>query len=125
MKNCIAILRHSFSNLKPFHLAIPVNSIEKSMQFYGQVMGCTEGRRCSKNIWIDYNFYGHQLVCHHVSDSFRPPEHYNDVDKADVPVPHFGICLGVQEWIDLRDRLVKAGTKFVVEPQLRFEGQKG
>jgi extradiol dioxygenase family protein len=66
--------------IPPFHLAIPVSSISKSMEFYGKLLGCQEGRRCKKGSWVDYNFFGHQLVCHFTSENFKPIDHFNPVD---------------------------------------------
>lgn len=89
------------------------------------MLGCSEGRKCSKDKWIDYNFYGHQLVCHYTHENFIPQDYCNPVDGDSVPVPHFGLCLNVKQWHETRDLLMKVNTKFIIEPHLRFEGEPG
>ncbi len=106
--------------LQPFHLAIPVDDLAQSRQFYGQVMGCAEGR--SSTQWIDWNFFGHQLVTHVAA---KADAHFNGVDGKAVPVPHFGVVLGWDDWHALADRLSQAGCEFVIEPGIRFEGLPG
>ena len=106
-------------NLRPFHLAIPVNSIELAREFYGLKLGFNEGR--SDEHWIDYNFFGHQLVCHiGESNSFS-----NEVDGKDVPIPHFGIVLEWKQFDIFSEKLKSSGINFIIEPYLRFEGQPG
>jgi len=106
-------------NLRPFHLAIPVNSIELAREFYGLKLGFKEGR--SDEHWIDYNFFGHQLVCHiGESNSFS-----NEVDGKDVPIPHFGIVLEWKQFDIFSEKLKSSGINFIIEPYLRFEGQPG
>lgn len=107
--------------LHPFHLAFPVHDLQQARAFYGGVLGCMEGR--SSDEWIDFNFYGHQIVAHLAPPSTAP--HENEVDGKHVPVPHFGIVLPMQEWQDLADRLQTAGIKFEIEPYIRFKGQAG
>jgi extradiol dioxygenase family protein len=114
------------NDLRPFHLAFPVHDLEKARRFYGEVLGCPEGR--SADTWIDFNLYGHQIVAHLTSPSSgegdgRP--HHNPVDGHDVPVPHFGVVLEMEDWKALRDRLVEAGISFIIEPTIRFEGKVG
>jgi len=108
--------------LTPFHLAIPVDCLVKARQFYGGLLGCDEGR--SSDIWIDYDFFGHQLVCHCVEKS-ESPINNNPVDGKHVPVPHFGVVLEMQQWKELRNNLVKNKVDFLIEPYIRFEGQAG
>ena len=108
--------------LHPFHLAIPVDDLAHCRRFYGEVMGCPEGR--SSERWVDFNFYGHQLVIHEV-EGHAGLAGRNPVDGEAVPVPHFGVVLGMEEWKALRDRLVEAGMKFEIEPQIRFAGEVG
>lgn len=107
--------------LRPFHLAFPVRDIAEARAFWGGVMGCAEGR--SAEDWVDFDFYGHQIVAHKAPT--REAEAHNPVDGHDVPVPHFGIVLEMAEWQALADRLTAAGTQFVVEPYVRFRGQPG
>ena len=111
-------------NLSPFHLAIPVTDLAAARAFYGGVMGCAEGR--SDALWVDFNFFGHQLVCHlDTRTRDDSPGLQNLVDGHGVPVPHFGLVLDMQTWNHTRDRLKSAGVKFVIEPTVRFRGQVG
>jgi len=105
-----------------FHLAFPVTDLAQARAFYGGLLGCPEGR--SDADWIDFDFYGHQIV------AYLAPEEAgrsatSGVDGDAVPVRHFGLVLPMSEWEQLRDRLVAAGVKFIIEPQLRFEGTIG
>lgn len=108
--------------LTPFHLAIPVDDLASARAFYGDLLGCSEGR--SDTDWVDFNLYGHQLVCHQVPGS-RSPAASNPVDGHDVPVPHFGVVLQMKDWRALAERLQSAGVTFVIEPHVRFAGQPG
>ena len=109
--------------MTPFHLAIPVRDLASARAFYGGVLGCPEGR--SSTDWVDFDFFGHQLVCHAVSgDGAGRPAH-NPVDGHDVPVPHFGMVLEMPDWEVLAARLKSAGIAFVIEPHVRFPGQPG
>jgi uncharacterized protein len=109
--------------LSPFHLAFPVQNLAQTRTFYAGVLGCEEGR--SSESWIDFNFFGHQLVAHlDASKSHREPIH-NPVDGHDVPVPHFGVVLEWEAFQQLADKLKNAGIKFVIEPYIRFLGQVG
>jgi uncharacterized protein len=105
-----------------FHLAIPVDDLSAARRFYGEVLGCPEGR--SAEHWVDFDLYGHQLVTH-LSPNGAGDRHTNPVDGDDVPVPHFGVLLSVEAWTALAERLQAAGTAFVIEPHVRFEGQPG
>jgi extradiol dioxygenase family protein len=108
--------------LAPFHLAFPVDDLESSRAFYGGLLQCAEGR--SADDWIDFNLYGHQIVAHLAPGAVRSRA-TNPVDGEDVPVPHFGIVLPIDQWRALAERLVEAGTDFVIPPTVRFEGQPG
>jgi extradiol dioxygenase family protein len=110
------------ADLASFHLAFPVDDLDAARHFYGSVLGCPEGR--SAPDWIDFNLYGHQIVAHRVDTPRTRPAH-NPVDGHDVPVPHFGIVLTLDDWQALADRLTAAGTEFVIEPHVRFAGQPG
>jgi len=111
-------------SLSPFHLAIPVYDLPAARTFYRDVFGLEEGR--SARQWVDFNFYGHQLVIHeHPKTSSQEHVHSNPVDGHDVPVPHFGIILEWAQWEALAARLTAAGMKFVIEPYIRFKGQVG
>lgn len=107
--------------LRPFHLAFPVRDLEEARSFYGGLLGCAEGR--SSDEWIDFDFYGHQIVAHTGGESGDRTS--NPVDGHDVPVPHFGVVLTMEDWQALADRLVAAGTQFAIEPTIRFKGQPG
>jgi len=108
--------------IQPFHLAIPVKNLELCRTFYRDIIQCIEGR--SDTHWVDFNFFGHQLVIHQ-KDNFIPQQISNPVDGQDVPVPHFGVVLKMNEWIKLSERLKKNGTKFIIEPTIRFKGKPG
>lgn len=110
------------TSIPPFHLAIPVDDLGKARSFYGDLLGCEEGRSDSQ--WIDWNFYGHQLVTHVAPERILPPAH-NAVDGHAVPVPHFGAVLDMQSWQQLADKVQQAGIEFVIEPYVRFKGQPG
>ena len=105
-----------------FHLAFPVDDLDAARRFYGGVMGCAEGR--SSDHWIDFDFFGHQLVAH-LAPQDAGKRITNPVDGDDVPVPHFGVILDMPAWHALADRLRAAGTRFVIEPHIRFAGQVG
>jgi uncharacterized protein len=107
--------------LPPFHLAFPVHDLAAARAFWGGTMGCSEGR--SSDEWIDFDFHGHQIVAHLAPA--RAEEASNPVDGHDVPVPHFGVVLAMDQWRALADRLAAAGTAFVIEPHVRFAGQAG
>lgn len=105
-----------------FHLAIPVDDLAAARHFYGEVLGCPQGRE--DDTWVDWNLYGHQLVTHLVASGGGVVTR-NPVDDHDVPVPHFGVLLDVAEFHALADRLSHADVRFVIEPYLRFEGLAG
>lgn len=107
--------------MPPFHLAFPVDDLAAARAFYGGVIGCAEGR--SSDEWIDFNFYGHQIVTHLAPETGDRMS--NPVDGHDVPVPHFGVVLSLEQWQELADRLEAAGTEFVIAPTIRFKGQPG
>ena len=112
------------TTLSPFHLAFPVRDIAEARAFWGGTMGCPEGR--SAPDWVDFDFYGHQLVIHeHPKTVSQEGAHTNPVDGHDVPVPHFGIVLQWDQWEALAERLKSFNTKFVIEPYVRFKGQVG
>jgi hypothetical protein len=114
------------SDLQPFHIAFPVRDIAEARHFYGEQMGLPEGR--SSEEWIDFNLFGHQIVAHQVARAESASDAiagHNPVDGHDVPVPHFGVILKQADWQALADRLTAAGTKFVIEPYVRFKGEVG
>jgi hypothetical protein len=104
-----------------FHLAVPVDDLTAAREFYGDALGCAQGR--SADTWIDWDLRGHQFVTHLAPGSGERAR--NEVDGHDVPVPHFGLILTVEEFHDLAARLRAAGTTFVIEPYLRFAGEPG
>ena len=105
-----------------FHLAMPVHDLAAARAFYGDLLGCPEGR--SSDSWVDFDLYGHQFVAH-LDPDHRPSTLSNPVDGDDVPVPHFGVLLTPDDWRTLAARLEAAGTTFVIEPHTRFAGQVG
>ena len=109
------------SPIPRFHLAMPVDDLAAAEHFYGEVLGLARGR--SADTWIDWNLEGHQFVTH--LSPTRQGKIHNPVDGHDVPVPHFGLILTVARFRQLADRLTAAGTEFVIEPYVRFEGQPG
>ena len=114
-------MRSKESRLPPFHLAFPVNNLEEARRFYAGLLGCPTGRESDR--WIDFDFFGHQLVAH-----LAPPERAaatNPVDGEDVPVRHFGVILEWNQWHALADKLKKTDVKFIIEPGIRFKGQVG
>ena len=111
-------------NLQPFHLAIPVRDLSAARSFYGDLLECPEGR--SSPEWVDFNFFGHQLVCHLDNrPSNGDGKLHNLVDGHGVPVPHFGLVLDMAGWNEARDRLLAADVEFVIAPTIRFRGQVG
>ncbi len=108
--------------MNPFHLAFPVHDLAAARAFYGGLLGCPEGR--SSDTWIDFNLHGHQIVAHLAPGRTGTVAH-NPVDGDEVPVPHFGVVLGMKEWEAFADRLRVAGVTFVIEPHIRFKGQVG
>jgi hypothetical protein len=106
----------------PFHLAIPVDDLAAARHFYGVLMGCREGRSAAH--WIDFDFFGHQLVTH-LADLGTKHGAHNAVDGDDVPVPHFGIVLDMGQWRDLAARLREADVDFLIAPRIRFAGEVG
>jgi extradiol dioxygenase family protein len=107
--------------VRPFHLAFPVHDLASARQFYGEVLGCPEGR--SSDRWIDFDFFGHQIVTH-LAESVGDRAS-NPVDGHNVPVPHFGVVLTMDQWRALADRVAAAGIEFGIAPHIRFVGQPG
>jgi extradiol dioxygenase family protein len=108
--------------LRPFHVAVPVQDLTASRRFYGELLGCAEGR--SADDWVDFDLYGHQFVCH-LSAGDTTARGHNRVDGKAVPVPHCGVVLSLEEWELLATRLQQAEITFLLEPQRRFVGQAG
>ena len=106
--------------IRPFHLAIPVSDLNKSMFFYKDILGCSIGRR--SDTWIDFNFFNHQLVIHQ-SENLENNS-YNKVDGHDIPVPHFGVILEWEDWHNFSNR-IKDQIKFKIKPYIRFKGEIG
>ncbi len=118
------------SSIPRFHLAFPVHDLEAARHFYRTLLGCREGR--SDSAWVDFDFYGHQIVAHLVSPSSasaargkNEDKGANHVDGEDVPVPHFGLILKWDDWTALAEKAKAAGIAFVIEPQIRFKGKAG
>ncbi len=109
--------------LQPFHLAIPVQNLEKCRVFYRDILQCKEGR--SSETWVDFNFFGHQFVIHQ-KEGYEPKKGItNPVDGHDVPIPHFGVVLSWEDWTSLSERLKAVNTQFIIEPTIRFKGKVG
>ena len=111
--------------LSPFHLAIPVTDLAQARAFYGGVLGCAEGRSAER--WVDFNLFGHQLVCHWVPTQAESPavRGHNPVDGESVPVPHFGVVMTLPDWQALQQRLRERDVRFLIEPTVRFKGEPG
>lgn len=107
----------------PFHLAIPVADLVRAREFYGIILGCGEGR--SSEQWVDFDFFGHQLVCHASEPEVPTAGTQSRVEGHDVQVPHFGVVLAWDAWESLAQRLAAANCEFLIEPDVRFEGQVG
>lgn len=108
--------------MQPFHLAFPVHSLAAARTFYGDLLGCPEGR--SSDEWVDFNLYGHQVVAHLAPDEARRVG-TSAVDGDNVPVRHFGVVLDMNQWDALARKLQESGMKFIIEPHVRFKGQVG
>lgn len=132
ISSCVLFFSYSFKpstfdgetlldKLSPFHLAIPVNDLDKAKEFYNGLLGAEIGR--SDPTWIDFNFYGHQLVCHLTESSNTQSK--NPVDQHNVPVPHFGIVLEWDTFHQLAMDLKNNKVEFIIEPTIRFKGQVG
>lgn len=114
----------SDTSLTPFHLAIPVTDLAQARAFYGGVLGCAEGRSAER--WVDFDLFGHQLVCHLVPSQTPPAVRgRNPVDGESVPVPHFGVVMTLPAWEALQRRLREQGVAFLIEPTIRFRGEPG
>ncbi len=107
--------------LNPFHLAIPVSNLEESVAYYRDTLGLREGR--SSNKWADFNFFGHQLVCH-VSNIINE-QITNPVDGEEVPVPHFGVVLSIEEFEEFLLQINDKNIDFIIKPTIRFKGEIG
>jgi len=110
-------------NLRPFHLAIPVNDIATNRKFYRDILGCSEGR--SSDHWVDFNFFGHQLVIHLKEQDLSEKGDSNPVDGKEVPVPHFGVVLDMSTFSLLSEKIKNHNIPFIIEPYVRFEGEVG
>lgn len=108
--------------LSPFHLAFPVHDLAAARSFYGDLLGCAEGR--SSDDWIDFNFYGHQIVAHLAPDETGEAA-TNAVDGHGVPVRHFGVVLPMDQWEAMAEKLKGAEVDFVIDPYVRFKGEPG
>ena len=109
--------------LYPFHLAFPVKNLADTKIFYTQILGCSLGRTNDK--WIDFNFFGHQITAHLSPESFNLKDDANIVDGKNVPVRHFGLILDWENWHIIKNNLIKQKVSFIIEPYIRFSGQKG
>jgi extradiol dioxygenase family protein len=108
--------------LYPFHIALPVRDLARARAFYADLLGCREGR--SDTRWVDFDLFGHQLVCHLVAEA-EPSYAENPVDGDAVPIPHCGVALPLERWRGLATRLEEAGVEFVIAPRVRFRGEAG
>ncbi len=109
--------------MPPFHLAIPVDNLEASRKFYRDILEFTEGR--SSDHWVDFDFFGHQLVIHLKEINSEEKESSNPVDGKNVPIPHFGLVLDMQTFKEFSEKLIQKNLTFIIEPYIRFKGQVG
>jgi len=110
------------SAVRPFHLALPVKSLDNARKFYGEILGLEQGR--SSDDWIDWNFFGHQFVTH-VAPEIAGVKNHSGVDGHSVPVPHFGVVLLREDWDDVARKIAGSDIEFVIEPYIRFQGKPG
>tara|TARA_Y100000590_G_scaffold129887_1_gene148404 strand:- start:1581 stop:2009 length:429 start_codon:yes stop_codon:yes gene_type:complete len=110
------------TSLRPFHLAFPVYSIKKSIIWYKKNLGCSIGRQSKQ--WVDFNFFGHQITAHKINAKLKK-EQLNIVDGHDIPTRHFGIVLTMEQWKHLCEKIKNNKLKFIIEPNIRFKGEKG
>ncbi|MCW8981133.1 VOC family protein [Altibacter sp.] len=108
--------------LAPFHLAIPVHDLHACRTFYRDILGFSEGR--SSDHWVDFNFFGHQLVLHYKEIASEEAA-TNPVDGKDVPIPHFGVVLDMETFTEFSEKLKKNNVTFIIEPYIRFKGLTG
>jgi len=108
--------------MQPFHLAFPVTDLAKARAFYGDVLGCPEGRSSAE--WVDFNFHGHQIVAH-LCQNMNSDASRSEVDGHGVPVRHFGLVMTMPDWEVLAARLKALGTQFIIAPYIRFKGEPG
>lgn len=109
--------------MQPFHVAVPVDDVQKARAFYRDVLLCEEGRSSEK--WVDFNMYGHQFVIHYKPKPTDEHSHTNSVDGHEIPVPHYGVILSWEDWERLSERLQSSNISFVIEPYIRFKGKVG
>lgn len=110
------------TQLRPFHLAIPVDDLENCRKFYRDTLELSEGR--SSDHWVDFDFFGHQLVIH-LKENGSEEKTANAIDGKEVPIPHFGVVLEMETFKDFSEKLVQKNIHFIIEPYVRFEGQVG
>lgn len=110
------------TNPPRFHLAFPVRDLTEARDFYGRLLGCREGRSAAE--WVDFDFFGHQIVAH-LSPRENATQAHNEVDGEAVPVRHFGVILSLAEWRNLAEKLAQNGVNFIIPPQTRFAGLPG
>ncbi|PYE31513.1 hypothetical protein DFP83_10913 [Idiomarina fontislapidosi] len=110
------------SAVRPFHLALPVKSLDNARRFYGHILGLEQGR--SSDEWIDWNFFGHQFVTH-VAPEIAGVKNHSGVDGHNVPVPHFGVVLLREDWDEVARKIAESDIEFVIEPYIRFQGKPG
>ncbi len=104
-----------------FHLAYHVKDLDEARAFYGDLLGCTEGR--STETWVDFSFFGHQISLH-LGEPFATAK-TGHVGEHMVPMPHLGVILPKQSWDELAERLTNSDLEFIIAPTTRFAGEPG
>lgn len=108
--------------MPPFHFAFFVRDLASTRRFYGDVLGCREGR--STDTWVDFDFFGSQISAH-VTGPVTPTTDAGLVDGVHVPMPHFGALLEWDRFQEVADRIRRAKLPFIIEPRVRYPGQPG
>ena len=109
------------NKIRPFHLAFPIYDINKTIEWYVDILNCSIGRQ--SRLWVDFDFFGHQISAHKISEELLDSE-TNHVDGHNIPSRHFGIVMKMEEWKNLVDKLNRKNIKFIIEPNIRFKGGK-
>ena len=109
------------TKIPPFHYSFKMKDHQSTREFYGDILGCEEGR--SNETWLDFDFFGHQVTAH-LSDTFPELDYCGFVDGVALPIPHFGVILSLKDYTKVKDALERHQYSFIVKPQVRYEGKR-